>query len=61
MYLQNLHTHSHYCDGADSPEEMICTAMEKALTVLVFWDIPIWNLPGSFSDGAINHKNIKRK
>ena len=36
MYLQNLHTHSHYCDGADSPEEMICTAMEKGFESIGF-------------------------
>ena len=27
-YLQNLHTHSTYCDGKDTPEEMILSAFE---------------------------------
>lgn len=29
MYLQNLHTHTFYCDGADSPQEIINAALEK--------------------------------
>lgn len=29
MRKQNLHTHSTYCDGKDSLEEMICCAIEK--------------------------------
>ena len=28
-YLQNLHTHSTYCDGKDTPEEMILSAIDK--------------------------------
>lgn len=27
--LQNLHTHTNYCDGRDTPEEMIALALEK--------------------------------
>lgn len=27
--LQNLHTHTCYCDGADAPEEIVITAMNK--------------------------------
>ncbi len=33
---QNLHTHSTYCDGHDTPEEMILTAMEKGFDSLGF-------------------------
>lgn len=29
MYLQNLHTHTYYCDGVDTPEEIIIAAVEK--------------------------------
>lgn len=29
MRKQNLHTHSTYCDGKDSLEEMICSAIDK--------------------------------
>ena len=28
-YMQNLHTHTTYCDGKDTPEEMILAAIEK--------------------------------
>lgn len=34
--LQNLHTHTNLCDGADSPEEMILAALEKGFTSLGF-------------------------
>ncbi len=35
-HLQNLHTHSVYCDGKDTLEEMIQTAMAKGFTSLGF-------------------------
>ena len=34
--LQNLHTHSKYCDGADTPEEMIAYAIEKGFDSIGF-------------------------
>ena len=30
----DFHTHTHYCDGAHSPEEMVLSAIEKGLTTL---------------------------
>lgn len=35
-YLQNLHTHSIYCDGRDTPEEMISAALEKGFDSIGF-------------------------
>lgn len=32
----NLHTHSVYCDGKDTPEEMICEAIERGLYAIGF-------------------------
>ena len=32
MYLQNLHTHTSFCDGAHFPEEIILTALEKGFS-----------------------------
>ena len=32
MYLQNLHTHSIYCDGRDTPEEIVQEALHLGLT-----------------------------
>ncbi len=34
--LQNLHTHSKYCDGRDTPEEMIAYAIEKGFDSIGF-------------------------
>ena len=34
--LQNLHTHSTFCDGADSPEEIIETAIDKGFSGVGF-------------------------
>ena len=36
MYKANLHTHSIYCDGNNTPEEIIKTAIEKEFTTLGF-------------------------
>ena len=35
-YLQNLHTHCTYCDGKDTPEEMIAYAIEKGFHSIGF-------------------------
>ena len=34
--LQNLHTHTNYCDGKDTPEEMILTAIDKGFDSIGF-------------------------
>jgi len=36
MTLQDLHTHTTYCDGKDSPEDMIISAIEKGLDTIGF-------------------------
>lgn len=35
-YLQNLHTHTTYCDGKDTPEEMVVAAYEKGFQSIGF-------------------------
>ena len=35
-YKQNLHTHSTYCDGADTPEQTVQTAIEKGFDSIGF-------------------------
>lgn len=35
-YLQNLHTHSSYCDGMDTPERMLLIAKEKGFRSIGF-------------------------
>ncbi len=36
MILEDLHTHTSYCDGKDSPEEMIKEAIKKGLCTIGF-------------------------
>lgn len=36
FYPQNLHTHTNFCDGADSPEEMVLRAIELGFDSLGF-------------------------
>ena len=36
MILQNFHCHTTYCDGENSPEEMVLSAIEKGITDLGF-------------------------
>ena len=36
MYLQNLHTHTTFCDGKDTPEEMVQQAIAKGFDSLGF-------------------------
>ena len=35
-YLQNLHTHTTYCDGKNTPEEIICSALQKGFHSIGF-------------------------
>ena len=35
-YLQNLHTHSTYCDGKDTPEEIINAALDMGFDSVGF-------------------------
>ena len=35
-FLQNLHTHTIYCDGANTPEEVILTALKKKFDSIGF-------------------------
>ncbi len=36
MYKQNLHTHTYFCDGRNSPEEIVLAAIEKNFDSLGF-------------------------
>ena len=36
MLKTNYHTHSTFCDGKDTPEEMVKTAIEKGFDVIGF-------------------------
>ena len=34
--LQNLHTHTNYCDGAETPEEIVVKALEMGFSSIGF-------------------------
>lgn len=36
MILSDLHTHTNYCDGKNSPREMVLSAIDKGLSILGF-------------------------
>lgn len=36
QYLQNIHTHTYFCDGKDAPEDMVKEAIRLGLTTLGF-------------------------
>ena len=36
MNIQNLHTHTTYCDGVDTPEDMIIAALAKGFDSIGF-------------------------
>ena len=36
MRKVNLHTHTLFCDGRDTPEDMVLSAIEKGFSVLGF-------------------------
>ena len=36
MRKVNLHTHTCFCDGKNTPEEMVISAIEKGMDVLGF-------------------------
>ncbi len=36
MHIQNLHTHTTYCDGADTPEEMVLAALVNGFDSIGF-------------------------
>lgn len=50
-YKQNLHLHTTYCDGVDTPEEMIRVAIQKGFDSLGFSEhsymyySPKWGMP----------------
>ena len=35
-YKQNLHTHTTYCDGKDTPEQVVLKAIEKGFNSIGF-------------------------
>ncbi len=62
MYKQNLHTHTHYCDGLDSPEDVLLEAINKGFNSIGFSGHSYTNLrPNSSSMTPENTLKYKRE
>ena len=51
----NYHTHTNFCDGKDSPREMVLTALEKNFNILGFSGHSMYPFAVDWSVGAKNH------
>lgn len=51
----NYHTHTNFCDGKDSPREMVLTALEKNFNILGFSGHSMYPFAVDWSIGAKNH------
>jgi len=68
MYKQNLHTHTIFCDGKNTPEEMVISAIEKGFDTIGFsghsntqFDID-WHMTGENTLLYVNEINrLKEK
>ena len=59
-HLQNLHTHSTYCDGKDTPEDMIALAIGKGFSSLGFSGHSYMFFSPSYSMSLEGTKSYKR-
>ena len=60
IYKQNLHTHTVFCDGKDTPEEMVLTAIEKGFDSIGFsGHSSMYNPPrnGMSPDGTVSYRD----
>ena len=53
----NFHTHSCFCDGKDSPEELVKTAIQKGFFALGFSSHSYTEMDKSF---ALNPENAEK-
>ncbi len=49
MITTNFHTHTHFCDGKNSPEEMVKAAIDKGFTSLGFSGHSVLEIENDFS------------
>ena len=57
----NLHTHTHFCDGLDTPEELVLAALEKGFTVLGFSSHGYTPFDDGYSMSAASEKEYRRE
>ncbi len=60
-YLQNLHTHTVYCDGKDTPEQMISAAIEKGFSSIGFSGHSYMSFSPSYSMSLEGTEKYKRE
>ncbi len=60
-YLQNLHTHSTFCDGKDTPEELVLAAIEKNFDSIGFSGHSYMSFPSLFSGRPDRTEEYKRE
>ncbi len=59
--LQNLHTHAVYCDGKDTPEELIGTAIEKGFSSIGFSGHSYMHFSPNYSMSLAGTQDYKRE
>ena len=57
----NLHTHTKYCDGTDSPEELVCEAVKRGFFALGFSGHEYSVYDGSFCMSREDTKRYRRE
>ncbi len=57
MILSDFHTHTNFCDGKDSPEEMVLSAIDKGMDTLGFsmhsfaeFDLDVYDNPAALGE-----------
>ncbi len=68
MILSDFHTHTFFCDGKNSPEEMILSAIEKGMKTLGFsmhsfaeFDLAVYSDPQALGKYKAEVKRLKEK
>lgn len=61
MVKSNFHTHTVYCDGKNTPEEMVQTAIEKGFTALGFSGHSYYELYGALTMSVQDQREYVRE
>ncbi len=68
MILSDFHTHTSFCDGKHSPEEMVLSAVEKGMDTLGFsmhsfaeFDLDVYDNPAALSEYKKEVERLKEK
>ncbi len=68
MILSDFHTHTSFCDGKDSPEEMVLSAIEKGMDTIGFsmhsfaeFDLDVYDNPAAIEQYKKEVARLKEK